>query len=120
MTEHSEHGPKELATAIRVGSERRPEQAFGDYFIGRHASCALGAAYEGVYRLAEDMGGKRPTKDLAWFFDCLENTARSCPVDGCKKHLMLSGMIIHLNDHHEWSREQIANWLDPPRLEQAP
>jgi hypothetical protein len=33
--------------------------------------------------------------------------------EGCKKHLMLSGMIVHLNDHHEWSREQIANWLDP-------
>ena len=25
---------------------------------------------------------------------------------------MLSGMIIHLNDHHEWSREQIADWLE--------
>ena len=48
MTEHGDQGPKELATAIRVGSERRPEQAFGDYFIGRHASCALGAAYEQI------------------------------------------------------------------------
>ena len=120
MTEHEDHGPKELATAIRVGAGRRPAQAFGDYFVGRHASCALGAAYEGLYRLAEDMGGKRPTKDLRWFFDCLENTASWCPVEGCKKHLLLSGMIVHLNDHHEWSREQIANWLDPPQIEEAP
>jgi hypothetical protein len=21
-------------------------------------------------------------------------------------------MIVHLNDHHEWSREQIATWLE--------
>ena len=46
------HGTKELASAIRAGAERRPEQAFGDYFVGRRASCALGAAYEGIYRLA--------------------------------------------------------------------
>jgi hypothetical protein len=21
-------------------------------------------------------------------------------------------MIVHLNDHHEWSREKIADWLE--------
>ena len=88
------------------------DQAFGDYFIGRRASCALGAAYEGMYRLAEDMGGKRPTKDLEWFFDCLEGTVRRCPIDGCKKRLVLSAIIVHLNDEHRWSREQIATWLE--------
>jgi hypothetical protein len=25
---------------------------------------------------------------------------------------MLSAMIVHLNDHHEWSREEIATWLE--------
>ena len=78
------HGTRELASAIRAGAERRPEQAFGDYFVGRRASCALGAAYEGIYRLASDMSGQRPTKDLTTFFDCLEGTIRACPVDGCK------------------------------------
>jgi len=24
----------------------------------------------------------------------------------------LSAMIVHLNDHHAWSREQIATWLE--------
>ena len=81
------HGTKELASAIRAGAERRPEQAFGDYFVGRRASCALGAAYEGIYRLASDLSGRRPTKDLTTFF-------------------------VHLNDHHEWSREKIADWLE--------
>ena len=106
------HGTKELASAIRAGASRRPEQAFGDYFVGRRASCALGAAYEGMYRLAANMDGQRPTKDLTAFFDCLEGIIRSCPVEGCKKRLLLSAMIVHLNDHHEWSREKIADWLE--------
>ena len=50
------------------------------------------------------MSGRRPTKDLTTFFDCLEGTIRACPVEGCKKRLLLSAMIVHLNDHHEWSR----------------
>ena len=106
------HGTKELASAIRAGASRRPEQAFGDYFVGRRASCALGAAYEGIYRLASDMDGRRPTKDLTTFFDCLEGSVRPCPVEGCKKRLLLSAMIVHLNDHHQWSREHIADWLE--------
>ena len=112
VADEQHHGTKELASAIRAGAARRPEQAFGDYFIGRRASCALGAAYEGMYRLAADMDGKRPTKDLTSFFDCLEGTVRGCPIEGCKKRLILSAMIVHLNDHHAWSREQIATWLE--------
>src|SRR6185503_21300406 len=41
----------QLAEAIRHGVVSRPDQAFGNYFQGRRASCALGAAYEGMYRL---------------------------------------------------------------------
>ncbi len=52
MSRHDHHGEKELAAFIRAGAERRPEQAYGDYFKGKYASCALGAAYEGMYRLA--------------------------------------------------------------------
>ncbi len=112
MSDRDHHGERELASAIRAGAARRPEQAFGDYYIGQAASCALGAAYEGIYRLAKDMEGRRPTKDLTWFFDCLEGSLRWCPVDDCKKHLLLAAMIVHLNDAHHWSREQIASWLE--------
>ncbi len=37
------HGEQELAEFIRAGGKRRPDQAFGDYYRGRSASCALGA-----------------------------------------------------------------------------
>ncbi|NQW03290.1 MAG: hypothetical protein HQ485_04625 [Acidobacteria bacterium] len=46
------HNERELAEFIRTGAERRPDQAFGEYYTGKSASCALGAAYEAMYRLA--------------------------------------------------------------------
>ena len=103
------HDESELAAAIRFGVKRRPEQAFGEYYHGRRASCALGAAYEGIYRLPEEVGKVRPQR-LDRLFDCLEGTIRRCP-EGCKKSLILAAMIIHLNDDHHWDRERIATWV---------
>ena len=102
---------KELALAIRNGMARRPIQAVGHYFQGRNASCALGAAYEGMYRLPAEAGNIHPSKDLQWFFFCLD-TVKSCPGEGCKKKLSLAAVIVHLNDDHLWTREQIADWIE--------
>jgi hypothetical protein len=43
-------------------------------------------------------------------FDLLENTARHCPA-GCHKFLPIAALMVHLNDDHHWSREQIAEWI---------
>jgi hypothetical protein len=43
-------------------------------------------------------------------FDCLENVRRRCP-EGCHKRLPLNSIILHLNDDHHWTREQIVDWL---------
>jgi hypothetical protein len=102
----------ELAEAIRFGARRRSEQAFGEYYQGRHASCALGAAYEGLYRLPEEVGQLHP-KRLDRLWECLEGTIRVCP-EGCRKRLILAAMIIHLNDDHRWDRERIAAWVAGP------
>ena len=46
---------------------------------------------------------------------------QACPVDGCASanastwkspETRLHRTIIHLNDHHKWTREAIADWLD--------
>ena len=103
------HDESELAEAIRFGARQRSEQAFGEYYQGRHASCALGAAYEGLYRLPEEVGQLHP-KRLDRLWECLEGTIRSCP-EGCRKRLILAAMIIHLNDDHRWDRERIAAWV---------
>ena len=104
------HDERELAEFIRDGMKRRPEQAFGDYYQGRDASCALGAAYDAMYRLPKDVGGQHPTRDLDWFFDCLD-TVKPCPGERCRKRLYLAALLVHLNDDHRWPREQIASWL---------
>jgi hypothetical protein len=105
------HDEVELARAIRLGARRRPDQAFGEYYVGRRASCALGAAYEGIHLLPPNAEKIDPV-DLGRLFDCLDYTLRRCPV-GCGKGLALAAMILHLNDDHQWSREQIADWVAP-------
>ena len=95
----------ELADAIAEGARRRPSQAFGEYFSTKGGSCALGAAYEGAYALPQEAGSIRPRLDR--LFDCLENVRRRCP-EGCNKRLPLNAIILHLNDDHHWTREQIV------------
>ena len=93
---------RELADAMLEGIERRPDQSFGEYYRGRRSSCALGAAYEGIYRIPRDADGIRP-KRLDLLFDCLDNEVRRCPACS-QKRLPIGAIIIHLNDHHQWSR----------------
>ena len=109
MTDSSHHDERQLAEAIRIGILHRPTQSFGEYYKGRRSSCALGAAYEGLYRLPADAEGIRPQR-LDRLFECLDFTIRRCPA-GCIKRIPLGAMIVHLNDHHRWSREQIADWV---------
>lgn len=98
----------DLAQAILAGIERRPVQSFGEYFGENGGSDALGAAYEGIFRLPRDVRGYHPR---VWrIFDFLENTARRCP-GPCHKYLPVAALMVHLNDDHQWSRERIAAWI---------
>ena len=49
---------------------------------------------------------------LAKMCPALESTEniRACP-SGCSYSEVIGGLIIHLNDHHHWTREHIAVWL---------
>jgi hypothetical protein len=98
----------DLAEAIMKGVRRRPVQSFGEYFGQDGGSDALGAAYEGIFLLPRDVRGFHPR---VWrLFDFLESSARHCP-GGCHKFLPIAALMVHLNDDHEWSREQIADWV---------
>ena len=101
---------KELAEFIRAGSSRGP-QCFGSYFDEKGGSCALGAVYEGVYHLPRNHGKLVPDH-LERLFRCLDEVMKVCP-SGCGKKLPLAPMIVHLNDDHRLTREQIAEWLTP-------
>src|SRR5690242_21015336 len=98
----------ELADAIAAGARRRPTQAFGEYFSDAGGSCALGAAYEGAYALPRDPHEAHAIRPrMERLFDCLENVRRKCPV-GCNKRLPLNAIILHLNDDHHWTRDQLV------------
>jgi len=100
---------RELAEFIRAGSQRGP-QCFGSYFDEKGGCCALGAVYEGVYHLPRTHGKLIPDH-LERLFRCLDEMTKRCPHENCNKRLPLAPMIVHLNDDHRWSREQIADWL---------
>lgn len=109
----------DLAQAIMTGISRRPVQSFGDYFGENGGSDALGAAYEGIFLLPRDVRGFHPR---VWrLFDFLESTARRCPA-GCRKHLPIAALMVHLNDDHVWTRERIAEWLrgEADRYQRSP
>jgi hypothetical protein len=120
---------RELARAIRLGAARRP-QCFGSYFDERGGSCALGAAYDGMYELPRQAreAGEIVPRHLERLFHCLDDVVKRCPEPAlpagagvradseaagapCRKRLPLGAMIVHLNDDHGWTREQIAEWL---------
>ena len=99
---------EQLAGFIRAGSERG-HQCFGSYFDEKGGSCALGAVYEGVYHLPREHGKLVPDH-LERLFRCLDEVVKKCP-QGCGKRLPLAPLIVHLNDDHRMTREQIAEWL---------
>jgi hypothetical protein len=99
---------RQLAEFIRAGATHG-HQCFGSYFDEKGGSCALGAVYEGVYHLPREHGKLVPDH-LERLFRCLDEVVKVCP-KGCKKRLPLAPMIVHLNDDHLMTREQIAEWL---------
>ena len=97
-----------LYEAIRKGSRLFPTQAFGTYKSSGGRRCALGAAAEasGVFLLPFGIGAwnlQRPFPEL--------EELTMCP--HCGKRMQIITAIHHLNDYAKWSREAIAEWVDP-------
>jgi len=126
-----------LSEAIRLGSMMKP-QAFGDYFRWESdtedgtppiASCALGAALDAIGE------GHGPGSN-GWHLDAIVRTTwpvlwqptdcsalgcghacgviDACSVDGdgvVAIRRSVAKQIVHLNDYHKWTRDQIADWV---------
>lgn len=96
-----------LSEAIRLGSMMRP-QGFGRMFTGDGGSCALGAAMEAV-GLRDAYQSGRWTHESApaeWRW-C--RSYASCQVCGYEDEV--HRVVMHTNDCHSWTREQIADWV---------
>ncbi len=94
-----------LSEAIRIGARLRPQTRGTLYFNG--ATCALGAAYEAAIGpltgyVHQELGQSYYDKLLALW-----------PILGEGRALSLLGERIVLNnDRYEFSREEIADWLE--------
>ena len=93
-----------LAEAIRRGCKAFPNQSYGDYYGSSMAACAMGAAAV-TFRI-------HPSD-----IDCPE--VLTCPIrsdcnlrDSSIRGGQLFSLVVHLNDDHRWTREDIADYLD--------
>ncbi len=97
-----------FSEAIRIGARRRPQVRF--HWFKNGESCALGAALEGLTGMPNINADENPVAvayPWAW-----RGAMTTCPVcHRCCYNVAVT--ITHLNDYHNWSREAIADWLEP-------
>lgn len=91
-----------LSEAIRLGAMVRP-QAFRALYTDDGA-CALGAALLAVGAPPEQAMRSALTR-WPWALAVSVN----CP--GCGRSHLVCEVIVHLNDDHRWTREQIGAWV---------
>ena len=100
-----------LSDAIRLGSTMGP-QGFG-YLYDTHneSSCALGAALVAMGKMSAHVG----VVDVwPWI---MQPPRTNCPECKWFRQESTGYVITHLNDHHRWTREAIADWvatIEPP------
>jgi hypothetical protein len=88
------------ADAIRLGSTLRPQG------FGLDRNLATTACADDAAKLAIGVEGASVT-----YFPEAGQKAPRCP--RCSRHYShIVGLVAHLNDDHQWTRNQIADWLD--------
>lgn len=98
-----------LWEAMLEGAKKGP-QLFGVSLLPSGESCAFGAIYLGA--------GINPHRErLQDHFPELDRET-ICPEADHRN--TLSGVIVHLNDEHNWSRQRIAEWLANRELKFKP
>ena len=95
-----------LSEAIRLGGLLHP-QCFGNYLKTDRqwrivATCALEGATRAGYH-----------DDVDFLL-----TPAECPV--CLRIEAVRIIVAHLNDHHRWTREAIADWVQVQEVAEVP
>ena len=113
---------RSISKAMRKGIECS-EPAIGAFFIesgmdGKCQTCALGAAIFGaldcsIERMASHqkfIGGMVSSAEQ--LFGIMDQAYEIDPVSKYATEKSVWWIIIDLNDTHDWTREQIADWLE--------
>lgn len=98
-----------LSEAIRLGAMTGPQCQSTFYYRG--ATCALGAAHMATGHLVHgDLLEAALDAEQAWGLH--DERAIPCPAQ-CSLALTCGfDVITHLNEDHNWTREQIADWVE--------
>lgn len=94
--------------AIRLGAMLKP-QGFGRLIDGG-ATCAMGAALDACGVLGDVRSNSEVVVAAAARWPCVLQDVE-CPIDA-DAHGALVCIVVHLNDDHHWTREQIADWVE--------
>jgi hypothetical protein len=123
-----------LSEAIRLGAMLKP-QAFGmeegtvpgprtpGDVLGLRAqigTCAMGAAVDAGWRYQTERIERLVNGSVMFWSTATPMTpitlwSASCPCQNrrqCEQPKSVIHVVTHLNDHHEWTRERIADWVE--------
>lgn len=97
--------------AMREGAKLAPQYFGSSVNEERTATCAYGAGVHAIVGTLDAITFE--TFDPFGAYPYLLTLHANCPADDCdQKRIHLFLMIFHLNDHHQWGREAIADWLE--------
>lgn len=104
-----------FSEAIRAGIPLSPQGRGALKLYGR--TCALGAGLEAMGVLPTDKHYSFDDISLEFYTEFLKLYPYTvdrvqCPVNPCCGKEILWLLIVDLNDHHQWTREQIANFVE--------
>lgn len=110
-----------LSEAMKVGFRERPNQCYGVMTDEDGGVCALGAAFVGLIG-NDPKPGQEAYDLLIETFPVLRLQEVQCPKCILKPMLTRGGgaweIVVHLNDTHGASREEIVAWVE--QIEQQP
>lgn len=116
MNQEQRNDLRRLAAAIRVGSQDTT-QCFGFYWVPNENGGRACAMMAGAIGFGLDVRSVRAYFVAGLALGKINECAPGvfglrvvCPC-GCARE-RLDGIIEHLNDHRQWTREAIADWLD--------
>lgn len=95
--------PLSYSQAMRLGVMLAP-QCFDDAYDRNGATCAWAAALQACGVDIDHYDGAQQ-----WPIEDVRVPCPACPVG---YEIPLTGVVLHLNDEHRWTRERIADFVE--------
>ena len=102
-----------LSEAMRIGASWSPQII--TFWKTINGTCALGAAYEGTFGTLNLQGASG--MDMVKLFKTYPILIEKCTSPEPSYCSCIGDAIPILNDSYNWTREEIANWIEIKELE---